>query len=67
MKKMSVNSTKQSNGGKYHCDCCGWNTWGWREMQTHQLVCHSNQVVGRGKSWKYHYHWWGKYNCYSSC
>lgn len=66
MRKMSENAAKQANGGRFHCEYCGWNTWSAGAMKTHQLVSHSNRY-GKVAKYKYHFHWWGKTNCYSGC
>lgn len=68
MRKMSENATKQANGGRIHCEYCGWNTWGWwgkDGMDSHMLRYHSGRYGKVGN--KAHFHWWGNTNCYSGC
>ncbi len=67
MRKMSLETSKKSNGGSYHCDYCGWATWGSGAMKSHQRAAHGVKRYWWSPGYAYHFHWIGSYNCYTEC
>lgn len=58
MKKMNQDAMRNTNGGCFHCNQCGWSTWGLDAMYSHLIYAHHSG---------YHFHWRGACNCYSGC
>jgi hypothetical protein len=73
-RRMSMNNlnittkddTRNINGGSYHCDYCGWATWGASAMKSHQKAKHNCGKLF-GNQFAYHFHLIGKYNCNTTC
>lgn len=66
LKKMDEKNMRKANGGSFHCDYCGWATWGADAMKSHQKAKHRCGGI-LGNPYAYHFHWVGAYNCYTEC
>lgn len=67
MKSMNEQEMRQVNAGSFHCDYCGWATWGKDAMRSHQRAKHGCGSGIFSKKYAYHFHWVGAYNCYTGC